>query len=355
MAEPGDQENPTVPTTPVPEQRKGLFGWLRKERPVESDITSGTIDEPTPIPEPPKATDTPPEETNPPEPKPSLTIPSEKVASLIKKKTEGDPAKEAGLLTSARILRPMLEDSSRLGLSEEEQKAVRKYAKSAGEKVSKEIKESTSKNPVDKIDQILYGIASKLHEGDHAQILFTLESQQFRQILQTMQDEIADEQQQRDFDGKPSSFKLVCEDYLARKRTASNSLVGFEGARLSITENSQHTEQILKDLGILGPNHTLKNLLYSERWFTLQNNMYQDVIGGTSVHKQTVPGSSVPVEGLDSKIPGLKVVVYQRKGDSGGKYKFDIRLAFSPEVLTEVLRTPLPQSPFDNKPLIYQK
>lgn len=353
MAESGDQETKEVLSTPAPEQRRGLFGWLRRDKPPEPqpDITRKAIEEPMPTPtlEEPEPEITTAQEVKTREPKQTLTIPSEKVESLIKEKNKGDPAKEAGLLTSARILRPMLEDSSRLGLSEDEQKAVRKYAKSAGEKVSKEIKESASTNPLERVDQIFHDIVGKVHEynqyGDLQRVTLSLQYKGFRDNIQRILNEVATEQQQRDFDDKPSSFDEVCKDYLEKDLQINpNSVIGVQGAMLMATLDPASAEQVLKGLGVLGSNHSLKNLQASEKWSKYKEPGLYGRIGGTLEYSPIVEASAL--KPLDSEVPGVKVVVYERENLHYNikQQEFEIRLVFSPEVLTEALKSPLAQA-----------
>ncbi len=68
-----------------------------------------------------------------PEDRPSLDISELQIDKLIKEKTRDKPSKQAELKTRAKILSPLVRSPNKLGLSSEQQTAVRIYARAAGE------------------------------------------------------------------------------------------------------------------------------------------------------------------------------------------------------------------------------
>lgn len=269
------------------------------------------------------------------EEKPVLTIPKEEIDSLTKEKAQGDPGKEAELLTRARILRPLLETSDRLGLTKDQQDAVRSYARAAGERARREIVTLLDQNPVEKLDKILYDVGSQIPEGDFTRSNFSRASWSLKEWAQKKWEAVSVEQQRRELDGEPSSFDKVSEDLIAReerrRRPDDVSIQLFGGL------DPNRTEQLLKRLEVIKPNMTLDTFRSSKYWVS-GDNLGQGVVGGT-MDRVSNGWSSV-----DTQISGVSVRVVERTSSIQRGLKpetvFSISLIFTPDATKRVLKAP---------------
>lgn len=284
--------------------------------------------------------------------KPSIPS-SEKVTNLITEKTKDDPAKRTELLTRAKILRPLLDAPDKLGMTSEEEKAVRKYARAAGEKDGAQVKEKLSQNPTEQIDLILQEVASKINPENALAGSFSALEDTSRNIRFDIKEygAAASIEQQKLIAEKGSaiSFEEACES-LDAKRSYERKYPHIISTTRFVPEIAG---EILQRLGIKPEAVTLENFIAGlkndGRWKT-ENATSSDIKGSTVITpedplRQGVAGF------LDSNIPGVKVnIVALRSHRSWPNIQGDdyrLVLSFDKKTFHEMVKVPEQPSIFD--------
>lgn len=260
--------------------------------------------------------------------------PAETVVNLIEQKTKLNPGKRAELLARAQILRPLLEDPNKLGLTDSAAENVRQYARLAGEKARRETEASIKDNPIEVVDDILFDLASETSEYRRWELQNT--SYQLHEFQRSLQDQVTLYQQQRQLEGESTTFDEALEAKLGN----------VQSFQIELGHPAQDiTEQMLKRLGALAPDQNLQMLKNSSKWQKSDRLGNKHVWTGEGTF--VVEGGFLHLGQLKTSVPGLSVGIMERKDyETNYGTKYDLMGVLDREAVRRIVKAPSIPSPF---------
>jgi hypothetical protein len=268
--------------------------------------------------------------------------------TLIEKKSKYDPEKYALIKTRADILFPLVSSPDKMGLTKEEEVAVRKYATTASERAAKETREKLSQSTAERIDTILLETAKKMgiptdhptntYNHDTRRYPFTFTSYSLRDAIRVLRDEVITRQQEL-MATKEGVTLDEAADSIDQDNTSTRQHRVDTGEHW-VTSNpfpEKAADVLFHELGIIPEGVTLKNFISGLQ----REGKWTDsaVTYGTTGSSYEISENILSPVKLATKIDGLKAVLQKTKGE----YPLDnysIRMIFDHQTFREMIKEP---------------